>query len=216
MTLDDYLHRFDHHQRITLVGPMPLESFGTLPPDEPIVWVDGGANHRRPLAGGDVGFCVGDGDSFHGKLDQRLDADKDYSDLAYVLSCLHSRFTEVRLPGFLGARRDHELFNFGEVHHFLAAVNAPTRARFDENVSGYSAGQWSIEIQGTFSLAVFAPTTVKLTGACQYPIAAPRKIAALKSLGLSNQGFGTITLSTRAPAFIFQPHYNDAPPRPSL
>lgn len=204
MSLDEYLHRFGDHRRITLVGPMLTEPLCPNPPDEPVIWVDGGAHHRRQGASTkNSGFSVGDGDSFRGKLDQYLDADKNYSDLAYVLGRLPECFAEVVLLGFLGARRDHELFNLGEVHHFLAAANTPTRVRFDCRVNVYSAGEWTFDIHGIFSLAVFAPTTVQLAGACQYPITPPTAIAPLTSLGLSNRGFGEITLTTRGPAFIF-------------
>ncbi len=224
MTLDDYLHRFTGHRRITLVGPMPVpvpvpvpvpfEPPGPAAPEAPVIWVDGGANHRRQNADNagreSPGFAVGDGDSFGGKLDQYLDPDKDYSDLAYVLGRLGSRFAEVVLLGFLGARRDHELFNLGEVHHFLAAAKTPTTARFDTCLNAYSTGQWTFDADGIFSLAVLEPATVQLRGACQFPIPVPTRIAPLKSLGLSNRGFGEITLTTRGPAFIFTPG-NDAP-----
>ena len=227
MTLDDYLHRIKGHRRITLVGPMPvavpvpMEPPGPAASEAPVIWVDGGANHRRQCAdnadnadnahGEKPGFAVGDGDSFDGKLDQYLDPDKDYSDLAYVLGRLGSRFAEVVLLGFLGARRDHELFNLGEVHHFLAAAKTPTTARFDNCLNAYSSGQWTFEADGIFSLAVLEAATVQLRGACQFPIPTPTRIAPLKSLGLSNRGFGEITLTTRGPAFVFKAPCNDAP-----
>ncbi len=216
-TLDDYLRRFERSRRITLVGPLLAEA-ADLPDsaaaEAPLVWVDGGANHRRGRLGGggaDAGFSVGDGDSSRAPLDQYLRTDKEYSDLAFVLQRLPARFVEVTLLGFLGARRDHELFNLGEVHRFLASAKTPTEVRFDRSVNAYSKGEWIFEAHAVFSLAVFAPTTVKLTGACRYPLATPTKLAPLVSLGLSNHGFGGITLTTRGPAFIFQSAYNNAP-----
>lgn len=208
MSLDDYLQRFGDRRRVTLVGPMPAGPLDSTAAEEPVIWVDGGANHRRRMGRGNFGFSVGDGDSSRGKLDQYLEADKAYSDLAYVLGRLPAYFVEVILLGFLGARRDHELFNLGEVHHFLAAAKTQTRVRFDHSLNVYSTGKWTFEVHGIFSLAVFQPTTVKLAGACKFPITAPTKIAPLRSLGLSNRGFGEITLTTRGPAFIFKPPYN--------
>ena len=210
MSLDDYLHKFTDHRRITLVGPTLAEP--PPPLEQPVIWVDGGAHHRPPVAARDgLGFSVGDGDSFRGKLDQYLDTNKDYSDLAYVLGCLRSRFAEVVLLGFLGQRRDHELFNLGEVHHFLASVNTPTQVRFDDSVIAYSAGQWAFDVDGVFSLAVLESATVQLVGACEFPIPAPTQIAPLKSFGLSNRGFGTVTLTTGGPVLIIKPAYNQAP-----
>ena len=213
--LEDYLQRFTDRRRVTVVGPMPVVRFYPTAAEEPVIWVDGGVNHRprgtgRDCVGQDcvgqdrVGFSVGDGDSAAEKLDQELATDKDYSDLAFVLGCLRARFSSVVLLGFLGGRRDHELFNLGEVHHFLAAAKTPTRVRFDDSLDVYSAGEWRFEIHGVFSLAVLAGTTVKLAGACKFPLPTPTKIAPLRSLGLSNHGFGEITLTTRGPAFIFK------------
>ena len=196
MVLDDYLRTFNDARRATLIGPLYR---GEHPPAEPLIFVDGGSNQRE--RGG--GFAVGDGDSSRGPIDQYLSPDKDFSDLAYVLGRLSDHFNEVELLGFLGGRRDHELFNFGEVHHFLCARAAPTVVRFDRGVTAYSKGKWVFEAQGTFSLAVIETATVKLVGACKYPIVEPTVIKPLISFGLSNEGYGEVILTADGPAFIF-------------
>ena len=201
MPLERYLDQFDGSNRVTLVGPL-YQGNGIL--EEPLILVDGGANYRQ----GSAGFAVGDGDSYHGKLDQYLDPEKDHSDLAYALSRLPDRITEVILLGFLGARQDHELFNLGEVHHFLSSVKRQTRVQFDHSVTAYSRGEWSFEVHQIFSLAVLESTLVKLVGQCKYPIIDRTRLGPLKSLGLSNQGFGKVTLVTEGPAFILKPEYN--------
>ncbi|MGR3983725.1 MAG: hypothetical protein OD817_00480 [Gammaproteobacteria bacterium] len=212
MSLDEYLRSFAHARRVTLVGPLPFGAPGAESFEEPLIWVDGGADHRGAHARviGGEGFAIGDGDSARGALDQYLPADKDCSDLAHVLRRLPAHFSEVVLRGFLGARRDHELFNLGEVHHFLAAAKAPARARFDNSVFGYSKGEWKFAADGVFSLAALEATTLQLFGACQYPLPEAAEIAPLTSLGLSNRGFGEITLRARGPVFIFMPQCNDA------
>lgn len=200
--VDEYLGRFGGCRRVTLVGPTLERAPRAGRLREPLIWVDGGADHRR---GPDpAGFAVGDGDSARGELHQYLNADKDYSDLAFALRRLPAHFAEVVLLGFLGARRDHELFNLGEVHHFLAAAGGPTRARFDRDIVAYSKGQWRFRSHSVFSLAAIEPTTVTLTGACKYPLTTPTRIAPLASLGLSNQGAGRITLRADGPVFIFK------------
>lgn len=226
LSLDDYLHRFSEHRQVTIVGPMQIqppprmrtataEWVSTL--EEPLIWVDGGVNYRHACGlSNEIGFAVGDGDSANHKLDQYLDTDKDYSDLAYVLSRLPEQVNQVILLGFLGARRDHELFNVGEIHHFLRTATTPTWVRFageqgecseselDHSIIAYSKGDWKFTAQGVFSLAVFEATEVTLVGACKFQLKTPTTIQPLSSLGLSNEGSGEITLKTQNPAFIFQ------------
>ncbi|MDD9856723.1 MAG: hypothetical protein OXU96_01530 [Gammaproteobacteria bacterium] len=204
--VDEYLRRFGDCRRVTLIGPTLAHAPRAGRLQEPLIWVDGGADHRRGQT--PAGVAVGDGDSAHGKLDQYLNADKDYSDLAFVLRRLPAHFAEVVLLGFLGARRDHELFNLGEVHHFLAAAGAPTRARFDRNIYAYSKGEWRFQSHSVFSLAAIEPATVTLTGACKYRLTAPTRVAPLASFGLSNRGAGRIILRTDGPVFIFKSQYN--------
>jgi thiamine pyrophosphokinase len=197
-TLDDYLQRYVHCDRITLLGPMLQQR---IRQDDPLILVDGGSNFRE----GEAGFAVGDGDSSREQLDQFLNPDKDFSDLAYVLGRLPANFREVKLLGFLGGRRDHELFNLGEVHHYLDRAEAPTRVDLDDAVSACSAGQWQFDIEGTFSLAVLAPARVTLLGRCQYHIAEPELMRPLSSFGLSNHGYGTIEVECDGPLFLFHP-----------
>lgn len=204
--LDKYLQQFAGHC-VTLVGPLgePLVEWACLDDApatlaEPLIWVDGGVAHRRENGG--AGFAVGDGDSTALPLDQYLTVDKNYSDLAYVLTRLPAHFTEVVLLGFLGGRRDHELFNLGEVHHFLAIAKVPTRVRFGHRITAYSKGKWRFEYTGAFSLAVLEATAVALRGACRYSLGSTR-IAPLSSRGLSNYGTGEITLTAQGPTFIF-------------
>ena len=177
---------------------------------EPVIWVDGGVNHRinfnqtnSNFANTKIGFAVGDGDSCHTKLDQYLNSDKDYSDLAFVFRALSNRdFTEINLLGFLGGRCDHQLFNLGETHHFLTTVKNPTQVNFDNLVYAYSAGQWRFSIHGEFSLIVLERTKVELTGRCKFSIHPPRELIPLTSYTLSNSGSGRIKLVTDGPAFI--------------
>jgi len=202
--LDAYLRGFDRRHQVTLIGPMLTRTPRSGRLREPLVWVDGGADHRAPLFRDAPGVAVGDGDSAKSRLDQYLPQEKDYSDLAFVLRRLPAQYTEVILFGFLGGRRDHELLNFGEAHRFLAGREAPTRLRFDQNVRAYSKGEWQLHNHDAFSLAAIEPATVTLTGPCKYPIAEPTRIAPLSSFGLSNRSQGELVLCTDAPVFIFE------------
>ena len=203
--LKNYLQQFRNRRCATLVGPMTVQPSMLRAADEPLIWVDGGVAHRAhaPTL---RGFAVGDGDSAHGELNQLLPTDKDYSDLAFALRCLAhcENLDEIVLCGFVGGRIDHQWFNVGEVHHFLAARTAPCKARFDDTIIGCSRGEWRLHVDGVFSLAAIGAATVTLQGACKYPIAPAQRIAPLSSFGLSNVGVGEVTLQTDAPVFLIR------------
>ncbi len=200
-TVERYLEDHAGASRVQLVGPLAPPRTALA---EPVIFIDGGTGLRVA----DEGVAVGDGDSFDGHLDHRLDPDKDFSDLAFALGCLGPRFREIELIGFLGGRRDHEILGFGEVFRFLDRRSTPTRARFDHEVEAFSAGRWRFESRGTFSLVLFAPCRVTLGGDCRYPITPDARVAPMSSLGLSNVGHGRVELEADGPVFIF----HDAPP----
>jgi thiamine pyrophosphokinase len=191
-----YLDAHADAGRIQLVGPLAQPDTEL---SEPVIFVDGGAALRQ----NNMGLAVGDGDSYPGALDYRLDPDKDFSDLAFALSLVESRFGEIELHGFLGGRRDHELLNLGEVFHFLNRLTEPARLRMDDAVDAFSTGSWQFHRHGLFSLVVFSPARVALSGDCRYPIATGTLIRPVSSLGLSNEGHGDIQLESDGPVFIF-------------
>ena len=206
MSIERYLREFADARRATIVGPMPAAKAAIRAAEPPLIWVDGGVNHRNADSP-HRGIAVGDGDSAAGDLDHALNPRKDYSDLAFVLQkLLHCApaICDITLLGFLGGRRDHELFNLGESHHYLTAAQSPARIRFDNAICAYSKGEWTLSLNGIFSVLVFAAANITLTGACQYPIASAREIKPVQSVGLSNVGFGKITLRADAPVFILQ------------
>lgn len=193
--VNQYLARHADATRIMLVGP--LAGAGTEPV-EPVLFVDGGA-HRRESA---LGVSLGDGDSYDGDLDHRLDPAKDFSDLAFALGLIGPNFSRVHLAGFLGGRRDHELLNLGEVFHFLDRRATRTRVTMDGAIEAFSAGRWTFESCGIFSLVPFSPCRVTLGGNCRYPIPPGTAVRPLSSFGLSNLGDGAIDLEADAPVFI--------------
>ena len=205
MSIPEYLSQHSTDKVLTLVGPLRSDAAIGTALAEPVIFVDGGARSR--LSG--EGIAVGDGDSAECIMDIFLDPDKDFSDLAFTLNQIPVDFTTVHLSGFLGGRRDHELFNLGEVYRFLKARPGNGRATFDEKISGYAAGQWEIERHGGFSLAVLEDTRLTLTGNVRYSCAQPTRFGTLESLGLSNVGSGSIYIDCDAPVYVlleeFQP-----------
>src|SRR3982750_1407403 len=112
----NFIGELGSQSQISVVGPMLNRVFT---PSAPTIFVDGGTQFR-PVGekNNPIRISVGDGDSGGINLDVLLPKEKDYSDLAFVLSNLPPTVRHVELIGFLGGRRDHELFNFGEVHKF--------------------------------------------------------------------------------------------------
>lgn len=186
---------------VTLVGPL----YGKIhTPATPTVYVDAGAHFRAFDATNNYAeVSVGDGDSAETPLDEKLPEEKDYSDLAFVLRHLPKSVEHVDLLGFLGGSRDHEVINFGEIHHFLKGSTRFRSARFDDLVVAFAGGKLSMEIHGRFSIVVFEKASVQITGSCTYPLADPTPIPELSSMGLSNMGFGTVFVDCTAPCFLF-------------
>ncbi len=202
MNILSYLAKFPQQNRITVVGPMECDPALTLlNRRQPCIFVDGGSRHRK----GHWGLCVGDGDSADVAMNVKLPADKDVSDLAYVLTNLPCHLTKIDLVGFLGGRRDHEMINFGEVQRFLKSRSSATKVVFDHAISAYSQGRWEFYGDGLFSVLVIEPCQLTLSGAVKYPVISPLVFAPLSSLGLSNEGFGKVFLHCDAPVFVVNP-----------
>jgi len=196
MSIERYLDRFQGEKKLTLVGPFCAPSVRL---EEPVIFVDGGTDCRQS----GCGIAVGDGDSFDGELDVLLSPDKDFSDLAFALADVPSGFVEIRLLGFLGGRRDHELFNLGEVHQFLVTRTSPVQVLFDDRVVAYSAGRWSFCRHGGFSLGVLEESRIRVEGDCLYQCTEPTLFKPFTSFGLSNIGSGIIQLECWRPVFVF-------------
>lgn len=195
MNLQQYFRQYETFDTLALVGPL-WDGSGTV--RDPVIYVDGGARFRHHHQG----IAVGDGDSFGAKLDISIDTDKDFSDLAFALDNIPDQFIDITLFGFLGGRRDHELFNFGEAHRFLNNRKRTCRMGFDGKVFAYSPGNWTFERTGLFSIAVLEKTMILLTGDCRYTCNSDTEFQPLSSLGLSNLGYGTIYMECDRPAMV--------------
>jgi thiamine pyrophosphokinase len=200
--------RLQNNKEWVFVGPM-----GPFLPQSlalhPVVAVDGGAHFVRTA---DV--WIGDGDSCEKILKNEhsihLPEEKDHSDFAGALGLLCSPHSyKLHLWGFLGGRRDHELFNLGEALNFLQDHMGSEILFYDssERVIFHliSEGTWRFHHKGTFSLGVMRKTRVRLTGDVKYRLDLPTTLRPLSSLGLSNEGQGEIILETMGPLFLYFP-----------
>lgn len=193
-----FLTHLNAFGEITLVGPFAAQRKEWPTPS---IFIDAGARHKssHPLH-----FSVGDGDSADVPLDFTLPAEKDYSDLAFVLSQLPNSIIRLSMVGFLGGRKDHELLNLGEVHRFLTRRSVATECDIDWSVCGLSAGQWVLKLNGLFSLVAFTPIKAAVTGDCRYQLKGITELEAFSTHGLSNEAWGQVALNISGPVFIFK------------
>lgn len=198
LTIARYLHDYALKKTVQIVGPL-YEGDSTF--KDPVIFIDGGTQFRKDCEG----MSVGDGDSFNGQLDEKLNPHKNYSDLSYVLASLPAHFNEACLSGFLGGQRDHEWANLGEANAFLKQRHHATQLHFETQITGFSAGRWQLEINEAFSLLCLETAKVKMTGECRYPLKQKTRLEPLCSHGLSNIGQGVIILQTDKPIFILYP-----------
>ena len=199
---------FEHKSEWIFVGPLGPE----LPPSfltHSLLGVDGGANFAQHL---DV--WVGDQDSYaHTPKARHVFKHpplKDQSDLCLALSLFKNKKPYTfHLWGFLGGRRDHELFNLGEISSFLAAC--PQSQVFFYNQHGkkvfhfMAAGEWRFHHIGLFSLGALKEVMVELKGDCKYELPTRSVLRPLSSHGLSNESMGQMILINQGPVFFYFP-----------
>jgi thiamine pyrophosphokinase len=197
-----------HYLEWVLVGPM-----GPQIPDHflsyPILGVDGGGEHTPKL---DV--WLGDGDSSPQIKTcphiLKFDPKKSSSDLALALSLFaDAQPYKLHLWGFLGGRKDHELFNLGECLHYLDD-HLEAEIIFYNNEGKIlfhllGAGQWKFTHHGLFSIGSIKKVSLRVTGECEYPIIKNILLSPLSSLGLSNKAHGEIMLYNDGPVFVYFP-----------
>lgn len=205
MILPSSLRNFSEWVLLGPMGPeLPSELY-TLP----LMAVDGGANFASSMD-----IWVGDADSYSEEIKSghviRHPTEKDQSDLALALDLfIDPRHYKLHLWGFMGGRRDHELFNLGEALNFLEKHDESQILFYeDKGKIAYQvvgAGHWKFSHEGIFSLGALKRTEVTLRGDCHYPIKSGQTLSPLSSFGLSNVGHGEMNLTTDGPLFLYFP-----------
>jgi thiamine pyrophosphokinase len=195
-----------------VVGPMPFSwkvlKTAIKDPKTQIFFVDGGLIHQKkfekwaPLLLKNA-QSIGDGDSSKKvmsikKLDQNL------SDLAFCLKVMkkNKKYEQFLLVGFLGGRLDHQLFNLGEIHHFLQEEKRSLSIHLEDKIEFLPVGLHQRNIHGPFSLGSFTPNKIKIWGDCEYQSKKWLDLPVLSSRGLSNQGFGLVSIETKTPLMV--------------
>lgn len=197
-----FLKQCASSDEIYLIGPMPINS---PPPfiQSPCIFVDGGLNHQEFRVEG-LSLSIGDRDSTTEQIDILLPSEKDDSDLAIALHTIKELpLKTIHLLGFLGGREDHQLINYGELHHFLAE-KTQVSAFFENHIIFYSKGHYHQNFHQTFSLLSFTHNKIKLQGAIKYERHEWSELKLLSSLCLSNIAYGKFELQTKAPLLLFK------------
>ncbi len=187
------------------MGPLlPASMFG-----HPLLCVDGGAQFATTS---DV--WIGDKDSFQGEINSKhtfhFSTHKDKSDLSLAFDLIQSDFSKtLHLWGFLGGRKDHEIFNLGEALRFLERQPESIVKFYDHEGRVtfllLSKGSWKISHIGLFSIGSLKEVELKMTGDCLYPLLNRSIIQPFSSHGLSNEAKGTIAIEASGPIFIYYP-----------
>ncbi len=132
---------------------------------------------------------------------------QDETDLGFCLAGIKEwKWAELHLFGFLGARRDHELANFGEVHAAVKARRGFRHAVFYgetllPEVYFFREGSHSLDIHGVFSLMVLSGAEAGISGACDYP-AEHVYLDPLSGRGVSNVGRGRVDFRCGKPFMV--------------
>lgn len=200
MEKEAFLQLLSDQSELAIIGPMPFDD--DISVETPILYVDGGINHKRSKE--HLHFSVGDGDSAHDPklINERLPTNKDYTDLEYALSIVPQNISIITLYGFMGGRIDHALGVLGSVSHFLD--KNPTCVVLLEKVfMAHPAGHFYFEHNGTFSVLSLYEQHVSISGDCEFSLSDVEKIRPMQGLGLSNKAFGTVKISCQRPLFIY-------------
>jgi len=204
-------HKFNTGtERLIVVGPVQrnillqnaLKLLGLQ--KVPQVAIDGGGAFAvEPV------LWTGDGDSGHipNSIPVFLKTNQDMTDLRFCLEGIRVwDWKELHLFGFLGARKDHELANFGEIYAEFKNRPQFSRAVFYNvqdrpQVYFFQAGETRVTLQGIFSVFVMEVGEISLKGKCRFQ-ADKLFLPPFSGRGLSNEGFGEVEISCSHPFFI--------------
>lgn len=212
-----------HSEKILIsivVGPMKF-SWKLIKPhlNDPHVrlfFVDGGLVHLEKFekfaphlvqASKKLGMTYGDGDSSHKKMDKKK-TDQNISDLAFFLKTIPKSLStsKLLLIGFLGGRLDHQLFNLGEVNHYMSKHQTRTSSIWmEDKIQFLCSGEHHLWIEGPFSLASFTNIEISVKGECNYKTKGLVPLSALSSRGLSNKGQGLVEINSKGVVAVIYP-----------
>ena len=201
MNMEYRTNRIQNEIEILLVGPCPFKKddiYQNLIKKLPILAIDSCVEH---LEDRNLALTIGDGDSTEIEMDIKYNPIKDESDLTLGLNLLGTSPKDIKLYGFLGNRKDHELINIGEVCRYVEKSNST--AHFENLITILPKGTHSVFLNGVFSLLSISENEISLTGKCEYQLKDVQKIWPLSSRGLSNIGSGNCHITCSKAVIIY-------------
>lgn len=175
-----------------------------------LFFIDGGLRHQELLAehfpeSSKNALSLGDGDSSPLPMKMKK-LDQNVSDLSYFLSSLgaYPKASTYHFIGFVGGRVDHFLFNLGELSAciYRQALGSKALVLMDNSIQFLGIGEHVLIVEGTFSIASLQDNKIKIQGDCEFESREWIKLPVLSSRGLSNVGYGVISVESIKPFFI--------------
>jgi len=206
MDKSTFIKNISNSEELILIGPCSF----TLPKDKysdsPLLIVDGGINHDLNCFSSNLRLSLGDNDSNLSKkeLDIAFPIEKNQSDLKLALDLISkSKIKKIRLYGFLGGRKDHEMINLGELLNFADLSQGLERIDLEEEISIIPPGESHFDDEGCFSVATLEKAKLQITGNCKYQLLETTTISPLSSHGLSNIAKGKFLITNDRPVLVF-------------
>lgn len=201
---------------VIVIGPMDFD-WRSLGPflkrsSLSLVFLDGGLVHRDKFKKKfptlvKNSISAGDGDSSRQSMTLNK-TDQNHSDLAFYLKTIpkNLQVKSFIFAGFLGGRIDHQLFNLGELTHFLNQFKIKKlrpQILLEDKIELLGPGKHEREVIGTFSLGCLEENRIKISGNCEFPTKSWINLSTLSSRGLSNVGHGKIVIETKKALMLF-------------
>lgn len=197
------LEKLQHFDEIIMIGPMFREEHCLKLTSLPTLFIDGGAKafNQSPAI---FKLKIGDGDSTVEEMDILLAKEKDFTDLHFALSIVPPHIRKIYFYGFQGGRVDHHFVNFGEIYRFLKTRKTKMEVHIDDQIIAHNEQEREMNIQGLFSLMFLEESVLKIQGECQFNVEESQNVIPLSGHTLSNQGHGSVTITSNNPYFLFR------------
>ncbi|EQC48059.1 hypothetical protein [Bacteriovorax sp. Seq25_V] len=183
---------------IQFIGPM--DSNTPIDYELDTIIIDGGLNRVYDTLSSfkKIKNIIGDNDSniTETSMTTKLPRDKDESDLEYALKIVNeNQYSNVRLNGFLGGRKDHEFANILTIIGIVKSKGPhPFRMYVDSQILITNQTFEKLNHHGVFSVFSIDNNILTISGKVKYPLL-KKCIRPLSSHGISNEAHGKFEIT---------------------
>ncbi len=212
MKRQDFISKIHMCKELVMIGPLiNIMELPKIDPSFPIIYIDGGLEFKKYFPHNLNHYSIGDGDSYQFQhdltLDELLPNDKDYSDFRAALSLITNNIEHILCLGLTGGRYDHQLSIIGELFDFLSHYKKSMNITLEQFGEFFSAGRYSFNHHGIFSIFSLYPIKLSIVGNCEYPLNQKFIGKSLSSHTLSNSADGDFEIHCDRP-FVFMRQKN--------